>query len=213
MKIGYIAPPAAILALSACTYTAPATTAPSYDVFSNYDNKLDSRVALIVDSNELQEDVRVSGFACSAHTYPIDARNEFRTSVIKTFENLVREVEPVDDPIDVTQMNKMGYDTVVYVQSEDMDVDLRVIPGFWTADLEAETEIAASIRAETPEGRALGRTVEGDGEGRAESGAACEGGAQAVGESVAQAIEDTMRRLGERLSNSQRLRAPELAER
>ena len=193
-------------ALTACSYEAPTDISPSYDVYSNYDNKLNLNAALYVDADEMEKNVKPSGIACSAHTYPVNAEKAFETSVFKTFENLVRRVELVEKPLDRQQMRARGYNAMLIVEAEDLDVDFKVVPGFWTSEVEADAEITARLTADTRAGRALGTTVEGDEEATSESGAACEGGATAVGEAVEAAIEETMARLGERLSNSTRLR-------
>ena len=196
----------AVSTLGGCSYSAPAKVAPALDVYSNYDMKLPFSIALFVESEEMKKDVKVSGFQCSAHSYPIDAREAFRISTIRTFENIVDGVLVVDKPLSQADIRARGLDAMVIVKVEDFDVDLKVIPGFWTAEMEADSEIAASISADTSEGRALGSSVEGSDDARLDAGIACDGGAGAVGRATELAIKKTMDRLGERLTNSVRLR-------
>jgi len=55
-------------------------------------------------------------------------------------------------------------------------------------------------------GRVLGTTVEGIGNGDQEAGVMCEGGAKSLATSAGVALKDTMRKIGEAISNSERMR-------
>ena len=77
---------------------------PAYNVYTSYQERLPGKYALVVDAGDLAGDFKVRGYACAAHTYPLDAREAFGTSVAKTFEQLVEEVDVMDRPIDRTQM-------------------------------------------------------------------------------------------------------------
>jgi hypothetical protein len=70
--------------LSACSYKAPTQISPAYNVYTNYSDKIPGRYALHVDGSKFSEDVAVSGFACSAHTFPVDARYAFEACVRET---------------------------------------------------------------------------------------------------------------------------------
>lgn len=58
-------------------------------------------------------------------------------------------------------------------------------------------------------GRLLGTRVEGDDDYKAEAGGACEGGAIAIGKALEEAMKEALERLGEKISNSPRLRSTE----
>ena len=189
-----------------CTYSAPTNVNPATNIYSNYDDKLQGRYALYVDAEKLKEDIKPSGLACSAHTFPVDARSAFRTSTIKTFENLIEEVEPVDQPLTQIDLTARGLRGMIVVEVDDIDIDLKVIPGFWTSEIEADAEITAQLTVDGTTGRLLGTAVEGEEDARSEAGGACEGGAAAIGEAVEEAMKEVLERLGERLTNSQRLR-------
>lgn len=87
-----------------------------------------------------------------------------------------------------------------------MDAELIVIPGFWTVQIEGDAEITARIQVAGHDGNLLGATVEGEDDYRAEGGAFCEGDSKAIGKAVELAVKKTMERLGERLTNSTRIR-------
>ena len=196
----------AALGVSACTYNASAPVSPAYDVYSNYDDKLPGQYALYVDSEKLAGEYSVEGYACSAHNYSQDATGAFEQSVSKTFQNLVENLELVDQPLSARDLEAQGYTGMIIVEAEDIDVRINVIPGFWTSDMSADVDLAASLRVNGREGRLLGTTVSGDDDAKTGAGAGCEGGAKALSEATSKALEDLMQRLGERLSNSRRLR-------
>lgn len=191
---------------TACTYSANTEIAPSYNVYSNYNDRVPGRYALYVETERMTSEVTVSGLNCSAYTYTVDANSPFAVSVSKTLAQLFEEIEMVTEPLNRNDLAAQGFDALVFVSVDDMDVDLKVIPGFWSAKMEADAEIVANYRVDGPTGRLLGGSVEGDDEFEADAGAACEGGGDAVGGAVEAAMKDLTRQLGERLSNSTRLR-------
>lgn len=192
--------------LAACSYKATAPVSASYDVYSNYDTKVPGYFALYVESDEMQGEFKVSGVACSAHKYPLDARSAFEISTLKTLENLVERVELVDSPLSQESINSGGYDGLIIVRSEDLDVRLIVIPGFWSHEMEADVEMVASAQIESANGRVFGTTVSADEDFTSDAGSACDGGANAISEAASDAMKELMQELGERIANSERVR-------
>lgn len=196
------------LLLSACTYSAPTHVSPAYNVYNNYGDKIPGRYALWVDANRMRGDFDVSGYVCSAHTYPVDAEVAFRTSVAKTLNQLFEYVETSATSLDRTELATRGFDGVIRVEVDDLDVDLVVVQKFWSADMKAEAEISLVFAVDGLDGRLAGGAVEGDDHARNDSGVACDGGADAIGRAVEGAMKEATEMLGERLSNEPRLRTP-----
>jgi hypothetical protein len=201
----------ALLSLSVgCAYNAPIDIAPSYNVYSNYDDKMSGKFALTVDASEMTKEIKPDGLGCSAHTFPVDGASAFETSVLKTFENLVEEVVLVDNPLNQASIESQGYRAQLVVKVRDLDVDLKIIQGFWTSEIEADVEITASVEAINGiQGKVLGATIEGDADGKAPAGGFCSGGGEAIGIAMQDAMKETMERLGERLTNARRMRENE----
>ena len=132
-----------------CAYQVPTTIKPSYSVYTAYDQKLPARAAVYVDASKANERVKVSGLACSAHTFPVAAESEMETAVVRTLSNLLEGVEKVDRPLSRDQLAPRGLDAMIMVKVEDMDIDLKVIPGFWTADIESEADLAIGVKVDT----------------------------------------------------------------
>ncbi|MGI9297334.1 MAG: hypothetical protein ACR2QC_05465 [Gammaproteobacteria bacterium] len=192
--------------LSGCAYQAIPDVNPAVSVYQSYGDKVPGRFALYVNADEMEDTIKPSGYACSSHSYPVDARSQFVTSAQQTLENILEEVEFVDAPLDRTVLTSDNYDGMVVVEVDSFEVELRAIPGFWTYDLDAESEVIIKVFIDDSDGRLFGATVEGDADDTREGGLFCDGGSEAVGESVNAAMKEGLRNMAERLANSTRLR-------
>lgn len=194
--------------LGACTYKAEVVESPAYNVVSSYGTEVQGKWLLYVDATPLQKPVKPQGLACSAHKFPIEMAGPFATSVRQTIDNVVQTVEVVDSPKTQQQVAALGAKGLIVVRGEELRPRLEVQPGFWTADMSASTTIIASVAVDSVKsGRILGTTVEGIGNGDQESGVACEGGAKSLATASGIALKDAMRKIGEAISNSERMRA------
>ena len=209
MKVGGRAALSAIIVVliaTGCSYTATTDISPATNIYSNYPDRIAGRWALHVDADEMAGQFKVSGFVCSAHTYPVDARNAFSVSVERTLQNIMEDVEVVSNPIHREEIMASGFNGMIRVEARELEIDLTVIPGFWSSEMEADAELTVSVTVDGADGRLMGTTIEGDDDYKAQAGGACEGGATAIGKAVEAAMKETLERLGERLSNSPRLR-------
>lgn len=192
--------------LASCQYKAEPLTVATYNVYSSYEGKLPGKYLLFVDGSKLDKSIKPSDYNCAAHTFPLALSSSFSGSVRQTFTNLVTELEVVQAPVGRDELKSRGARGMIIVKGEDVNARLRVVPGFWVAGMETEVEIAASITVDGQSGRLLGTTVSGDGNGQSDAGLACEGGAKSLTQSAEQAMKETLGRLGEALSNSDRVR-------
>lgn len=193
-------------AASGCQYKAEPPPIAAYNVYSSYGEKLPGKYLLYVDASALSRSIKPSDINCAAHTFPIDMRAGFAGSVRKTLEPLVAELQVVDAPVDRADLAAQGARGMIVVKGEELDGRLRVVPGFWTAGMETEVELAASITVDGRSGRLLGSTVGGDGNAQGDAGGFCEGGAKAMTDAAEKAMKQVVGRLGEALTNSERVR-------
>ncbi|RCS21434.1 hypothetical protein DUT91_24130 [Phyllobacterium salinisoli] len=209
MKITNAAALAAVFGtvlVSGCQYKAEPVSVATYNVYSSYDGKLAGKYLLYVEGSKLDKAIKPSDYNCAAHTFPIALSSSFAGSVRKTFQNLVTELEVVNQPVDRSDLRARGAKGMIIVRGEDVTARLRVVPGFWTAGMDTNVELAASITVDGIGGRLLGTTVSGDGNAQTDAGFACEGGAKSLTQSAEQAMKETLGRLGEALVNSERVR-------
>ena len=192
--------------LAACQYKASASFSPALDVYSSYKDKIQGTYLLHVASDQLFGEFRVSGYDCSAHSYSLDLTQAFEGSVVRTIENLIERIDQSEIALDRHALRLQGYRGLIRVIGEDIEVDIKVIPGFWSAEMEAETKLTAAYVVDGLEGRLAGGRVYAEGKERHDAGAACSGGTIAVGKSAERALRRLMQQLGERIANEPRLR-------
>lgn len=196
-----------VLLLLGCTYQAPVVESPSYNLVTSYGEPIPGLWLLYVDATPLQRPIKPDTFECSAHKFPIDAAGPFATSVRQTLDNVVDRIEVVGGPVTSDQLRARGARGLIVVRGEDLRARLEAKQGFWTASMDASATMIASVSVDGLKGRLLGQTVEGQASSTSDAGAMCEGGAKALGKSVSTAMGDAMRRIGEAVSNSDRVRA------
>lgn len=194
------------VALTACSYKAEVLDSPSYNVASSYGEQIPGLWLLYVDATALQRPITPTTLACSAYKYPIDAAGPFTSSVRQTLDNVVDQLEVVPGPMTSQQLIARGARGMIIVRGEDVRAALELKPGFWSASMDSRATIIASVTVDGKRGRVFGQTVEGTGNATSDAGIVCSGGAKALGQAVNQGMGDTMRRLGEAVSNSERVR-------
>lgn len=198
--------PAVALMVGACAYQVSAPVKPAYDVYMSYEEKIPGQFAIYVDDSVLFDRIKVTGLACSAHSYPLDARSAFRQSVVRTISNIVGGAVVFDKPLNRKELEVNGLDGIIIVRADDMNVNIRVIPGFWSAEADAEVEFVAGVIVDGLSGRIFGGTVVGEGAARSDAGAACGGVVDAIAAAAGESMRALMRNLGERVANSERIR-------
>ena len=190
--------------LTGCTYQSQVTPQASYDVYSGYEDRVSGKWALHVSGeNNLQGTAEELSYTCSAHNYPISYGSSFRNSVEATISNLVDDIESTSDvPVESLDSATAG---LIRVRAESADADLRFHQGFWTSKPEANARVRATLQVEGKSGKLMGTTVIGRGTAGAEGG--CEKGADALRKASEEALEELMREIGERFTNSPRVRS------
>lgn len=192
--------------LGACAYNAPVNVSPNLNVYSSYGDKIPGSYLLYVEEEGLSATVKPTGFECSAHKYPIDITGVFKTSALRTMQQLVDDVQLVERPVPTTNLATMGKSGMIIIRAEDMTARMQFIPGFWSSTADASSEISASLTVDTPNGRVLGTSASGDARESGEAGSACGGGANALGQATEKALTELFGQIGERFTNSPRLR-------
>ncbi len=207
MKLVTIAAIAAAAFLSACQYKAEPPAVGAFNVYSSYDNKLPGKYLLYVDGASLNQNVKPSDLNCAAHTFPLELSASFVSSTRQTMANLVEELELIQSPVDRSELASRNARGMIIVRGEQTIARLRVVPGFWSAGIETDVETVASITVDGRKGRLLGSTVSGRGTAQSDAGVMCDGGSKSLAQSAGDAMRQTLTRLGEALTNSERVRA------
>lgn len=197
---------AACLLAGGCAYQAEPVSTPAYNVVTSFSNKVPGKWLLFVDGNRLSEVVRPSDINCAAHTFPLSMASGFSGSVRSTLENVLASVEQVDSAPTIATARARGARGIVVVRGEEVRGQLRVAPGFWSANIVTEVRITASVAVDGASGRLFGQTVEGDGKGDTPAGPFCSGGADSLKKASEDALRNSVRKVAEAIGNADRLR-------
>ena len=192
------------LAVSGCTYTANTAPAPARNIVTSFANKVPGKWAVLVEADRLNTTVRSEDLNCSAHTFPINFTQGFPASVRETFPNVFTQVEDVEGTEGVRSTKGRG---VVQVRGENLQSRLKIVPGFWSANVVVDVDMTVAVTVEGANGRLFGKTFDGRGRADRPVGMLCSGGAEAVKAAAEDAQRDVLRRIAEELANSDRLRS------
>ena len=194
------------IALAGCAYKVPVTAAPALSVYDSYGEQLPGFWVVYIEAEQCQSDVRVSGWAGSAHKYPVDCRAAFIESAEKTIANLVERSQRVDAPLMVSDLARYGATALVVARFDSVDGMFSYAEGLFEATAMVNVEMQASVTIDGPQGRLFGSSASGMGRGQSGAGIAGEGSAAAIGEATQKAMRALLGQIGERIANSQRLR-------
>jgi len=193
--------------LSGCAYKVKPVSVAAYDIYSSHSEKLAGKYLLYVDASAFNRKVKPTGLSCAAHSYPVEGASSFKSATIKTITNIVDEIETVDTAVPASGLKERGAKGMIVVKAQDMVSRLRFIEGFFSATAEADFELVVSVLVDGQKGRLFGTTVSGTGRAESQAGMMCEGGSDAVSQSLSQAGKKALTELAESISNAERLRA------
>lgn len=197
---------AAGLLVAGCQYKAEPVAVGAFNVYSSYSEKLPGKYLLLIEVASLDQTVRPTGLECSAHSYPLALSASFKSAAVQTLGNLVESVELVDAPVGGGELASHGARGMIIIRGEQLISRLRAVPGLWTSTIESDVEIVASVIVDGKSGRLMGSTISGSGRAEQNAGGACEGGAGSLGEAATGAMRQSLTKIGEAISNSERVR-------
>lgn len=192
--------------MAGCAYNAPVGVSPNLNVYLSYGDKLPGRYAVYVNADSFNTTVRPTGLNCGAHNYPLDLRESFKASALATVRQLVGDAELVESPLPATELARRGLTGQISVQADTIVARVQVISGFWSSTADSTIELTAGMNVDTGTGRVLGTTAQGFGNAQNDAGSFCGQVAVAIGSATEKAVRQVLGQLGERLSNSERLR-------
>lgn len=192
--------------VAGCSHKAEPVTAPAFDVVSSYGNKIPGKWLLYIDGSALDTTIHPTTYACSAHNYPLVASGSFANSIRQTLSNLIENVEQIPAPVPAQMVRARGARGLIVVRGSQIRGDVETKPGFWTASMATNVAIVASVAVDGVKGRLFGTTVDGTGKAHMDAGFACEGGGKSLAKSAGQGIHVVARKIGEAISNSDRVR-------
>ena len=206
MKTSVLTAALAAASLGACSYQVPTMSAPQLDVYSNYQDRVPGKWALVVEDDAFKKDIHAEGLNCAAHNYPLDLTSSFKQSAVATFQNITTNVDVLDRPIPTESLTAAGYAGEIEIKAEDMRSRLMFIPGFWSSTAESDIELDAAVVVNGSGGRLMGTRATGKGTESSDAGQFCGGATDAVAHSSEAAMKDVLGEIGERFSNAPQVR-------
>lgn len=194
------------MALGGCSYDAKVLESPAERVATSYGSAVPGTWLLVADGSALDAKASFKGAVCAGFSYPINASAAFPSSAKGTLSQLVERLEPANGPVSAKQAGVRGASGVITIRGLELRPHIQPRMGWITGSVEARIIVIVELTVDGSEGRLLGATVEGEGIATSASGIACEGGADAVAQATSQATRDVMRKIGEAISNSERVR-------
>jgi hypothetical protein len=191
---------------SSCAYEAKPVAVPAFDTVTSFSSKISGKWLLYIEGSKMDAVIRPRDLNCSAHTFPVSGSSSFSGSVRQTLGNLFDSLDVVGSPISVSEARARGARGLVVVRAERLDGFLQVVPGFWSAKLVSDLEATATVSVDGASGRLFGQTFDARGRDEADAGLFCSGGAESVQRASQKAVRDLVRRLGEGVANSDRVR-------
>lgn len=194
--------------LTSCAYQVQPTSAPAMNVYSSYAEEIPGTWFLVMDESlgNVSREIKPASYVCSANRYPISVGDAIKTSVSTTLDSVFENVvERSSMPTREELIDGKSHGTVL-VKLDTFDSAVRCQEGFWTGSCTANTDIKFGVIVNGVDGRLFGTSVGGTAIADGDSGAACEGAASVISDSISKSLRDSLERMGERLSNSVQLR-------
>lgn len=198
-----------IVVLPGCAYSVKPVSVSATNIYTSYDEKIAGSWVIVADEGmrNIEREISASSYVCSAHTFPMKVGDAISTSVkammASVFENTTaRTVMPT-----VNDLRRDGSRGAVLVRLDSFEPRVRCSTGFWTGSCTASTDVSFGVTVRGTEGTLYATSVGDSATVDGDSGGACEGGATVLSESISKSVKKALERMGERLSNSRRLRA------
>lgn len=196
----------AAIVVAGCSYNVSTPVSPAFNVYSSYSEKIPGNWVVIVSADGLSHQVKVDGFTCSAHDFPMDLGPSFQASVRQTLQQVFENVEASSSMISKEAMRERNVAGQILVRPDTFNTRLNFNPGFWSATAMASIDLSAGVTIDGQDGRLLGTSVGASRTAQADGGGACEGGSKALADAASVTMRDLMERLAERVSNTPKVR-------
>lgn len=192
----------AMVFVTGCTHQGSVGSVRASNIYSGHEGKIPGKVTYTIDTNslsKLKKDDSVSGYACSAHRYPVDGGMAFAISVPSMLEAVFEEDAQSSE---VPNMQSLH----LVFRVERFEPRLKFNQKFFGMDADASVELGISAIGTRAGKRVFGTTVDSQRNRSGDGGAMCAGGGEVVADATRDVIKDVLEKLGERLANSQQLR-------
>jgi hypothetical protein len=182
-----------------CAYNSKvvSTGAPAAEIRA--DKRVDAKASVFIspEIENLQQEVKPSSFVCSAHRYPLEVGNGLKQSIRKVMESSFQDII-------IVKSNQGGEPGCLYqfdFQLDSFNPTLRFAQGFWSASINANTELVLKVMVRDAAGKEIVRTSV-SGEGSANGDGQCGAGAEVLVDATQKSIKRTLENFVYKIINS-----------
>ncbi len=197
------------LLVNGCVFKVPSTAPSATNIYSSYDDKIVSKVVLVLDENlrDIQQPVNLKSHTCSGHSYVVNLENSLASSIQETTQAIFAEVveRPILPPKNI--LKRLGCAGTVYVKLSKIDATLDFGGPIWEeSSTKASFALELFIKVQDPDGVVLldtsvDATRAVDGRWRF-----CFNGHHLLSNLIWQTIRETMVGYAEKVINSRKIR-------
>ena len=189
------------------TYMVRTVIPPTDNIYSSYEDKIPGSWLFALDDSVINSQRQIKGtYICAAHNYISDISNVMAISLSNTIETVFEKTIKKDPQyINEGQINTEAKGSIL-VKLDRLESRLSCRPGLGKGKCSATTEIKIGIIVNGQKKRLLSSSVDNIGIADGSSGTICEGAAEVISSSISRSLQGALENIGERLSNSAKLR-------
>ena len=195
------------LILTSCTHKVAVTTAPTIDIHSSYDEKVQGAWAVIVDesSTTFERDISPSSYACWAHSFLFNPGDSIKNSTINALKKVFENIEYKKSTPDIEQMKKENLNGYALVKFEGFNPRI-VCRGFQNQKCSVDVDLELGVDVRGRDGKLVGTSVGSRKTVDGKAGSFCGAISELLGEAYKQALGDSLKEMAEKISNSSKIR-------
>lgn len=200
-KIVYLLTIALLLGCSHEVTVKPVVSPVAYKLM---DQKVEGNIAVFVhpDLADLRLTVEPHSRYCGSASFPLEAGQSIKGSLIKTAQSVFENCRPV-----AAVPQNHGFDGILAAELLDFDVDLKFNEGTWSGSAESWVEMNILLTFYDAKLNPVWRTVVGySKKDFADAGAACGGGADAISKSMEQCLKNISIQMAEKITDSSKIK-------
>ena len=193
---------------SACAYNVQPVSTRAVNLYSAYENKVPGNFVLVMDSSirNVNREITPASYVCGAHRFPIIVGDSLAVSIKQSLDAIFEQVREQGSAPPADELSSLGLNGVILVRLDDFSPRIICHKGFFEGTCTASTDLSFGVTVRGSGGILVSTAAPGSKTADGSAGIYCSGGADVLSDSITRATRDALERLGERLSNSSKLR-------
>jgi hypothetical protein len=180
---------------------------PQYEPVQTFAPRIRGHWLLLVEPGPMNLDVHPVSVACGSYVFPLQLSEAFAVALSNALKGVFERVDDVAAPLAGEDLRRRGITGMIVVRGQELRPRLDVQTRFFSANMQTQVAILASVQADGHRGQLLNGTIRGEGIANIPEGLLCDGGSgrKSVAAAGELAVGDTVSKIVEALSTSQRV--------